>query len=136
MESFAGYLGGTGTFVLYFAVSLLLLVVFVMFYNAITPYHEIRLIRAGNKAAALSLGGAIIGFAIPMGKAVAQSMNITDMLIWAGIAFAAQLIAYAAAALCVPHFRKTIAEDHMASGILLVALSVAIGMLNAASMTA
>ncbi|HXZ97468.1 MAG TPA: DUF350 domain-containing protein [Burkholderiales bacterium] len=136
MESFMENLGGIGTFVLYFVVSLVLLTVFVMLYNAITPYHEIKLIRAGNKAAALSLGGAIIGFAIPVGKAVAQSANIRDMLVWAGIAFLAQLIAYAAAALCVPHFRRTIAEDHLASGILLVALSVAIGTLNAASMTA
>ncbi len=135
MENFMEYIGGSGTFALYFLVSLVLLVVFVLLYNVITPYREIKLIRAGNKAAALSLGGAIIGFAIPVGKAVAQSINFTDMLVWAGIAFLAQLIAYLAAALCVPHFRKTIAEDHVASGILLAALSVAIGILNAASMT-
>jgi putative membrane protein len=135
MENFMESFGGSGSFALYFLVSLALLVVFVLLYSVITPYREFKLIRAGNKAAALSLGGAIIGFAIPVGKAVAQSVNFTDMLVWAGIAFLAQLIAYLAAALCVPHFRKTIAEDHVASGILLAALSVAIGILNAASMT-
>ena len=135
MENFMGLIGGSGLFALYFLVSLVLLVIFVLLYSVITPYREFELIRAGNKAAALSLGGAIIGFAIPVGKAVAQSVNFTDMLVWAGIAFLAQIIAYIAAALCVPHFRKTIVEDHLASGILLAALSIAIGILNAASMT-
>ena len=57
------------------------------------------------------------------------------MIVWAAIAFVAQVAAYGAGALFVPHFRRTIAEDHLASGILLAALSVAIGILNAASMT-
>lgn len=126
---------GSEAFALYFLVALGLLALFVTLYNVITPYREMTLIRNGNKAAAISLGGAIIGFVIPVGRAIAQSSTLTDMLVWAGIAFVAQVLACAVAALLVPHFRRTIADDHVASGILLAALSVAIGMLNAASMT-
>jgi putative membrane protein len=57
------------------------------------------------------------------------------MIVWAGVAFVAQILAYLLAALLVPHFRTTIAEDHVASGIVLAALSIGIGCLNAASMT-
>ena len=39
------------------------------------------------------------------------------------------------AALLVPHLRKSIEDDHVASGILLAALGIAIGMLNAAAMS-
>jgi hypothetical protein len=76
------------------------------------------------------------GFVIPVGKAVAQSASLTDLIVWAAIAFVAQGLAYGAAAALVPHLRRAIEKDHVASGILLAALAVAIGMLNAAAMTA
>ena len=94
-----------------------------------------RLIRAGNKTAALSFGGAIVGFVIPVGKAIAQSTDMTDLLVWSAVAFAAQLLAYGAAALLVPHLRRSIEGDHVPSGILLIALSIAISVLNAAAMS-
>jgi putative membrane protein len=135
MQALVQSIGGVGAFAAYFFSSVVLLAALLRLYIAIIPYREIALIRAGNRAAACSLGGAIIGFAIPMGKAVSQSKSITDMLVWTVFAFIAQLIAYIGAALCVPHFRKTIEDDHVASGIILAALSISIGILNAASMT-
>src|SRR4051812_41860536 len=44
---------------IYFAIALVAIAVFVAIYTAITPYWEIRLIRQGNTAAAISLGGAV-----------------------------------------------------------------------------
>jgi putative membrane protein len=136
MERVQLLFSGSGAFALSFLVSLALLAVFVTLYSFITPYREMTMIRTGNKAAALSLGGSIVGFVIPVGKAVAQSVSMTDLVVWAAIAFVAQVLAYAVAAALVPHFRKAIADDHLAGGILLAALAVAIGILNAASMTA
>ena len=135
MSHLQALLSGSDMFALYFGTALVLLVVFVGLYNVITPYRELDLIRTDNKAAALALGGAIIGFAIPVAKAVSQSSGLVDMLVWAGLAFIAQLVAYLAASILVPQFKRTIAEDHVASGILLAAMSVAIGILNAACMT-
>src|SRR5438876_10206680 len=128
MEKVTTLLSGSGAFALTFLVSLALLAVFTAVYSLITAHHEMTLIRAGNTAAALSLGGAIVGFVIPVGKAVAQSTGMTDLVVWAAIAFVAQLLAYVAAAALVPHFRTAIADDHLASGILLAALAVAIGL--------
>jgi len=135
MEGVQTALSGSATFAVTFAVSLVLLALFVALYSAITSHHEMRLIRAGNKTAALSLGGAIVGFVIPVGKAVAQSVDMTDLLVWSAIAFVAQLLAYGAAALLVPHLRRSIEGDQIPSGILLTALSIAIGVLNAAAMS-
>jgi putative membrane protein len=136
MEQVQGLLSGSRAFVLYFLVSLALLGVFIVLYGVVTPFREVTLIRRGNTAAALALSGAIVGFVIPVAKAVAQSADLRDMLVWAGIAFGAQVVAYLAAATLLPNLRKAIAEDHVASGILLAAVAVAIGILNAASMTA
>jgi putative membrane protein len=135
MERMQVLLSGSGAFALTFVVALVLLAVFAALYSAMTAHHEMTLIRRGNKAAALSFGGAIVGFVIPVGKAIAQSVDLTDLFVWAAIAFVAQCLAYGAASLVVPHLRRSIEDDHVASGILLTALAVAIGVLNAASMT-
>jgi putative membrane protein len=135
MEGLKAALSGSSAFAVTFVVSLVLLAVFAMVYSAITSHHEMTLIRAGNRTAALSFGGAIVGFVIPVGKAIAQSTDMTELLVWSGIAFLAQLLAYGAAALLVPHLRRSIEDDHVPSGILLTALSIAIGLLNAAAMS-
>lgn len=135
MERIQVLLSGSGAFLLSFVVSLCLLALFVALYSALTSHHEMTLIRAGNKAAALSLGGAVVGFVIPVSKAVAQSTSLIDLLVWAAIAFITQILAYGVASLLLPHLRNAIEDDQVASGILLTALSVAIGLLNAASMT-
>jgi putative membrane protein len=135
MDRIQTVLAGSGAFALTFAVSLVLLAVFAAVYSAITSHHEMALIRTGNRAAALSYGGALVGFAIPVAKAVAQSVSTIDLVVWSAIAFVAQLLAYGAATLLVPHLRKSIEHDHVASGILLAALAIAIGVLNAAAMT-
>jgi putative membrane protein len=135
MERVQELFSGSGAFALCFLVSLVLLAVFVTLYSLMTAHREMTMIRGGNTAAALSLGGAIVGFVIPVGKAVAQSASVTDMIVWAAIAFVAQALAYGATAVLVPHLSRAIADDRVASGILLAALSVAIGILNAAAMT-
>jgi hypothetical protein len=52
-------------FLAYFAVAMVLLALFLLVYLNVTPYHEMALIRAGNSAAAVSLSGALLGFAMP-----------------------------------------------------------------------
>ena len=48
-------------FLVYFALGVILLVMFVAAYIRITPYKEISLIREGNMAASFSLTGAVKG---------------------------------------------------------------------------
>lgn len=126
---------GSGAFALTFLVSLALLALFALLYSLMTAHREMALIRNGNTAAALSLGGAIVGFVIPVGRAVAQSVGLVDLMVWAGIAFVAQLVAYAVTAALVPHLSKAIENDHVASGILVASLAISTGVLNAAAMT-
>ena len=112
-----------------------MLALFLTIYSAITPYREIQLIREGNIAAAISLSGAMIGFAIPLAKAVAQSANLLDMLMWAGIALVIQLLVYAVARMVFPGIAKAIPEGHLAQGAFLGMLSLVSGLLNSACMT-
>jgi putative membrane protein len=116
-------------------ISLALLTLFLAVYLRVTPYHEIALIRQGNVAAALSLSGTTLGFVIPLAHAIAQSVSLPDMLLWAAIAFVVQMLVYLVAARLLPDIGKHIADGQLAHGTTLGALSLATGILNAACMT-
>ena len=48
----------------------------VLIYILLTPHREIALIREGNSAAALSLGGVLVGLAIPLSASLAGSASL------------------------------------------------------------
>lgn len=128
-------LTGIVAHLVYFGIACAAVVIFVSIYVTVTPHHEFRLIRQGNTAAAISLGGAILGYTVPLAKAVSQSERIADMLLWSGVALVAQLGAYGLTRLMLPQLSAHVDEGKTASGIFLAAIAVAIGLLNAAAMT-
>jgi putative membrane protein len=129
------YLSGLPLFAAYFGLGLLLLALFVFVYVRVTPYREIRLIREGNTAAAASLGGAIIGFVLPLASAIENSIALADMLLWSAIALLVQLLAFVVARALVPAISRNVEQGQVASGVFLGAVAIALGLLNAACMT-
>ena len=115
----------------FFATALVLLALFCRLYLWVTPYDELSLIRAGNRAAALSLGGAMLGSALPIAVAVAVSHSIVLTLAWGLVACVVQLLAYVLSRLALPELNRNISQGRDASGIFMAALSVSIGILNA-----
>jgi putative membrane protein len=128
-------LAGLPYFAAYFGLSLVLLTACLALYVAITPYPELKLIREGNAAAAATLAGVLIGFALPLASAVAHSVSLLDMLLWATIALVVQLFVYGIVRLAVPQIAKNVRDGQVASGVFLGAFAVAVGILNAACMT-
>jgi putative membrane protein len=128
-------LAGLPAFLLYFALGLLMLAAFLAVYVAVTPYKEIALIREGNAAAAISLGGAVIGYVLPLSRAIAQSVSVVDMLAWGAVALVAQVAVYFAVARAVPRFPEAIRAGRVSAATFLAALAIAVGLLNAAAMT-
>lgn len=128
-------LAGLPAFLVYFATGLGLLALFAMVYGWIMPYRETALIRQGNVAASISLAGALVGFVLPLASAIAHSVNLLDMLVWAVIALIAQVAVYAVVARILPHFAEAIEAGRIAPATLLAAMAVAVGLLNAAALT-
>ena len=128
-------IAGLPNFLLYFALALVLLTIFVAIYVRVTSYREFVLIRGGNVAAAISLSGALIGFVLPLASAIAHSVNPVDMVAWGAIALVVQLVVYAAVSRLVPHFREAIEANRAAPAALLAVLAVSVGILNAACLT-
>lgn len=123
------------SFLSYLAVAVVLLATFLLVYVQVTPYDEIALIREGNVAAAISLSGALLGFAMPIANVIAHSDALLDLTVWGLIAGVIQLLTYLAARFTLPHLARDIPDGQVASGIFLAALSMAVGLTNAACMT-
>lgn len=125
-------------FLVFFGSAIGLLVAFAFLYERVTPYDDYQLIYVEkNKAAAISFGGAIIGVSLPIFSALNSSVSYFDFLTWGIIAIAIQLVfAYISTSkTCKYSFKEPIMEGNLSVGILMSAISIAIGVLNAGSMS-
>jgi putative membrane protein len=118
----------------HFAVTLALLGVGVACYNALTPFHEVGLMRSGNTAAGIVLGGNFVALAIPLAATLATSLVTLDIVVWGVVALAVQLIAFFAAARLIPGLRGMIEDGNTAAACMLVGIQVAVALLNAGAM--
>lgn len=130
-ESFVG----VGPHFLYFVLALGVLAAFTRIYLGSTPHDELALIRSGNVAAAIVLGGALLGFSLVLARAVAQSVGLVDFAIWSAVAMVSQLVAFQVFRRAWPELLSDIQQDRVASGVVVGVVSVCVGMLNAAAMT-
>jgi putative membrane protein len=135
MNALAPSLSGLPNFFLYACVGLALSFVFAAIYVRITGHDEWALIRDGNASAALALGGSLIGFALPLSKAIAQASSIPDCILWGFLALIVQIVAYVITRMLIPDLSRKIESNTLAAAIMIVSISVMSGMLNAAAMT-
>ena len=131
LASLSGLLG----FSLYFAAAIGFSVLFCLVYCKMTPYDEFKLIRGGNTAAAISFGGALIGFVLPLYSAITHSVGFVDMLIWSVIAMLVQFAVFGSVRMILKDLVQEIENNHTAAATLLAFCSISIGILNAACMT-
>jgi hypothetical protein len=80
----AHFLATLPNFLAYLGAAAVLLAAFVAIYLFVTPYDEIKLIRENNLAAAVSLSGAVLGFAMPIANVIAHSDTLLDLAVWQG----------------------------------------------------
>jgi putative membrane protein len=121
-------------FLIYFGIALALLVAFTFVYIKVTPYKELVLIRAGNKAAAISLSGAMLGFAMPLASTVVNAVNLVDLLLFAVLATVVQLVTFVFVRMLMPNLTRDIEAGETAGATFLAAVSIAVGLLNAAAL--
>lgn len=109
-----------------------LLIVFFIIYTRVTPYNEVLLIRQGNHAAALSLGGALLGFSATIASSLMHTADYQQFFAWAFGAMVVQLLAYVVTTRLLRMSKDQIESNNSAFGGLLGAISLSIGAINAA----
>ena len=127
------FLTGFPVLLLHFSVTLAMLGIGVLIYQWITPYHELDLIRAGNNAAAISLSGANHGLALPLAVCMSKSVNVWDIIVWGVMTLVIQLLAYRLGDAILKGLPARIEAGEIGAAILLVAIKLAVAMINAAA---
>ncbi len=117
----------------HFALTLAILAAGVAVYMWLTPYHEMKLIKSGNLAAAISLAGAIVGLAVPLAFAFAASVNAWDILIWGVFTLVVQLVTYRVVDLLLRGLPARIENDEIGAAILVVGVKIAVAAINSAA---
>ena len=120
----------------YMALAVAMVFVFAAAYLHCTPPAELRLIRReGNVACALSFGGALIGFCLALAASIRLSVSPPDFVLWGVIAAVIQILVYFVATRFVKDAGGELARNNVAVGAFLGAVSVSIGLLNAACLS-
>ncbi|MHB8528023.1 MAG: DUF350 domain-containing protein [Caulobacteraceae bacterium] len=117
------------------ALTLALLAAGAALHSLITPHREVRLIREGNPAAALSFGGMLVGLAIPLAASLAASRSAIEILLWGGAKVFVQLALFRLTDLLLHGLPQRIAEGEVPAAALLIAARTSTAVILAAALT-
>jgi putative membrane protein len=111
--------------------------IFKAIYRWVTPHDEGALIRAGNTAASVALGGALLGYVIPLASALANTHSLPEFVAWALLAGVIQIAAFwLVRRIALPDVSARIERGELSTALYLMFISITVGILNAACMTA
>jgi len=120
-------------FLAHVGVTLAMLIAGILAYEAITPYRELALVRAGNSAAGIALGSAILGLAIPLAACMARSVSVWDIVVWGIAALVLQLAAFALVSIALKRLPEAIANDESGAAYVLASVQLAVALVIAAA---
>ena len=115
------------------AVSLILLGLGAVLYSVMSPHREIREIRDGNTAAAVSFGGVTIGLAVPLAFSLAASTSIEGLALWGVAILAVQLLLFRVVDFVLKGLPQRVQEGEIPAAVVLVSAKLACALLLAAA---
>ena len=118
---------------LHAGVTLVMLVLGTALYALMTPHKEITLIREGNSAAALSLGGVMVGLAIPLAISLTASTSVVEIMIWGAATIAVQLLVFRVTDMVLKGLPERIQDGEISAAALLVGAKLATALVLAAA---
>lgn len=131
-------------FLMYLGVTIPLLLIGIFFFTRTTPFPEFKLIFDGDEledrlkvaaanAAAIDLGGKVVGLALVLGSAVYHSVSLWDLAVWGFLGMVFLIVVYWLYELLTPgiSIRKEIPSGNVGAAIFSFCLSLASGILMA-----
>jgi len=118
---------------LHAGVTLIMLILGSALYALMTPHKEITLIREGNSAAALSLGGVMVGLAIPLAVSLSAATSVVEIVIWGAATTAVQLLVFRCTDMVLKGLPERIQDGEISAAALLVGAKLATALILAAA---
>jgi putative membrane protein len=120
---------------LHIVVTVAILLVGAAAYVLLTPHKEITLIRDGNTAAAVSLGGVLLGLAIPLSVSLNASTNLIELGLWGVATVIVQLLVFRLVDILLRGLPQRIQEGEMSAAALLVGAKLSTAVIVAAAVS-
>jgi putative membrane protein len=102
-------------------------------YILLTPHKEITLIREGNSAAAISLGGVMLGLSIPLAISLHASTSMIEIGVWGASTVAVQLLVFRLVDLILHGLPQRIQAGEVSAAALLVGAKLSTALILAAA---
>jgi len=102
-------------------------------YTLLTPHRELRLVRDGNAAAAVSFSGVLLGLALPLAFALAASTSLLEAALWGASTAVVQLFLIWLIDLVLQGLPRRVCEGDLGAAALLTAARLAVAALLAAA---
>ena len=118
---------------LHAAITVALLALGAGVYAWLTPFRDIQLIREGNTAAAISLGGVLVGLAIPLAVSLGYSSSEFEMVIWGASIIAVQLFVFRFTDFVLKGLPRRIQAGEVSAATFLAAIKIAVALILAAA---
>lgn len=122
-------------YAIHFIAAAVLLGVFFLVYTKVTPFDELAMIQSGNPAAALSLGGALIGFSLTLGSSIVHNATLMEVVVWAVVAMLVQIVVYVMCSRLMHTLRGQLESGNVALGGFVGAVALVAGIVNAACLS-
>lgn len=124
---------GFPTTLLHAGVAILILFLAAALYILLTPHKEVALIREGNAAAAVSLGGVLIGLAAPLALSLNSSTSLIEICVWGVSTVMVQLLVFRLVDIMLRGLPQRIQEGEVAAAALLVGAKLATALILSAA---
>ena len=134
-EALQALLNGFPVFLLHFTVSLLILIVGTYIYMLVTRHDELKLLKQGNTAVAISFSAAVLGLALPIAFSLAASISIWDLLFWGLVALVMQILAFRIVDLILSDISKRLQDGDIAAATFAASVKLSIAAINAAAIS-
>lgn len=124
---------GFPTTLLHAGVAILILFLAAALYILLTPHKEVALIREGNAAAAVSLGGVLIGLAAPLALSLNSSTSLIEICVWGVSTVMVQLLVFRLVDIMLRGLPQRIQDGEVAAAALLVGAKLSTALILSAA---
>ncbi|HXQ09899.1 MAG TPA: DUF350 domain-containing protein [Caulobacteraceae bacterium] len=115
------------------ALGLVLLTLACAAHAVLSPHQEVRRIREGETAAAVSFGGAMIGLAVPLAAAMIATASLVGLALWGVAVLALALLCFRIVDVVLAGLPQRLREGDVGAAVVLVAAKLAVALILAAA---
>jgi len=128
-------IAGAPVLLLHVAIALAILIIGTVLYVWMTPWEDLKLVREGNTAAGIALGGIILGLGIPVAACIPGAINHWDILFWGVITLILQMATFKVLDLILSGLPERIEAGEIGAAVVLSAAKLAVAAIVAAAVS-